>query len=806
MKKILLLLSVVLTALQLSAAQVDLAAAQAKAKQCLQTRVLKGKTMAPAMMEPQLILSEMSKSHANAAVYYIFNTDQNFIIVAGDDRAEEILAVGDRPLNIDRMPDNMKAWLKTYAEQIDYLFDNPDIQVEKPFKANVMLNATTVEPLLKELWDQDAPYYNQCNIGGYQCLTGCPATSAAMVFHYWQYPTDPTPVVPAYRTNLSYSYWSSSPVNVPALPSVTFDWENMLDSYRGGYTTQQGDAVATLMRYVGQAERMDYGTYAAGGSGIDSDSVINIANAFIFFGYDETTVRAVKKTSSYSGGRTLYTDAEWAEMIQTELAESRPIVYCAISSEGGHAFNVDGYNADDNTYHVNYGWSGDGNGDFALNAFRDGSAVFNQYQQMVIGIQPPVQGPVVKVSTRKIDLATYTNEPVTATFTVKGKLLTDDIKLELADENEVFSIDNTQVALSDTEEGKEVTVTFLPKLVGNYTATIALTSTEAKEAMVTINGTATLRKYIPELDEAEVVADNSFKASWTDQTPEENVVDYTLVVNQQGFERAEEVAKADFTSLNNTALQSDPLADLDTYCTPAGWTGTVYPDKGGVRLGYSSSQCEGTLTTAPLDFNMSGGRLTITFTAKTYGGGTASLLIQTGENTFTQTLKSRAKTYTIVMDCDVFDQQTVSFTSKNSRVFLSDVTITTTDITGNGLRTAPAEQGDDASRTITGITDMNYVVEGLMTNKTYHFKVQANYIDGTSSRWSASKKVVLGQEFDLGDVNGDGTVDVSDVNIVLNIMLGLEQAETYNGRADMNGDGEIDLADVNMVINKMLGQ
>ena len=66
--------------------------------------------------------------------------------------------------------------------------------------------------------------------------------------------------------------------------------------------------------------------------------------------------------------------------------------------------------------------------------------------------------------------------------------------------------------------------------------------------------------------------------------------------------------------------------------------------------------------------------------------------------------------------------------------------------------------------------------------------------------------MVLGQEFDLGDVNGDGTVDVSDVNIVLNIMLGLEQADTYNGRADLNGDGEIDLADVNMVINKMLGQ
>ena len=54
---------------------------------------------------------------------------------------------------------------------------------------------------------------------------------------------------------------------------------------------------------------------------MDADSVVNIANAFTFFGYDETTVRVVKKTSAYTGGRTLYTDEEWAAMIQEELAE-----------------------------------------------------------------------------------------------------------------------------------------------------------------------------------------------------------------------------------------------------------------------------------------------------------------------------------------------------------------------------------------------------------------------------------------------------------------------------------------------------
>ena len=57
-----------------------------------------------------------------------------------------------------------------------------------------------------------------------------------------------------------------------------------------------------------------------------------------------------------------------------------------------------------------------------------------------------------------------------------------------------------------------------------------------------------------------------------------------------------------------------------------------------------------------------------------------------------------------------------------------------------------------------------------------------------------------------GDVNGDGTVDVSDVNIVINIMLGKANASDYPGNADCNGDGIVDVSDVNIVINIMLGK
>lgn len=55
-----------------------------------------------------------------------------------------------------------------------------------------------------------------------------------------------------------------------------------------------------------------------------------------------------------------------------------------------------------------------------------------------------------------------------------------------------------------------------------------------------------------------------------------------------------------------------------------------------------------------------------------------------------------------------------------------------------------------------------------------------------------------------GDVNGDGKVDVADINCIINIILETENAATYGGRADVNGDGKIDIADINAVIDIIL--
>ena len=58
-----------------------------------------------------------------------------------------------------------------------------------------------------------------------------------------------------------------------------------------------------------------------------------------------------------------------------------------------------------------------------------------------------------------------------------------------------------------------------------------------------------------------------------------------------------------------------------------------------------------------------------------------------------------------------------------------------------------------------------------------------------------------------GDVNGDGVVDISDVNAVINVVLERESADTYEGRANLTeGDTLIDIVDVNEVISLVIQQ
>ena len=55
----------------------------------------------------------------------------------------------------------------------------------------------------------------------------------------------------------------------------------------------------------------------------------------------------------------------------------------------------------------------------------------------------------------------------------------------------------------------------------------------------------------------------------------------------------------------------------------------------------------------------------------------------------------------------------------------------------------------------------------------------------------------------LGDVNGDGKVNVSDVTTLVNMILGIVPKDVVRG--DLNGDGKINVSDVTTLVNIILG-
>ena len=795
MRRILFLAVLLLSMAQAWAADVDLAAAQAAAQRFL-TIQSQASTRPMAKTSPSrltLLHAEGSTLGKHATVYYVFNYAEGFVIISGDDRARQVLAYGDRPISdMAALPAGMRYWLSCYKQQIEYLQEHPAVRVTVPQLGDPARAAQSVSPMLTANWSQLAPYWNECPVYGTDtCYTGCPATALSMVFHYWKYPRHQTPAAPSYMTP-QYG------IVLPELPPTTFDWANMLDDYTHGYNDVQAAAVAHLMRYIGQVEEMDYTISGSGAYGKD------ILRAVKFFEYDQDA-QLLFKTDDL--GYANYSDAQWAAMMLTELTAGRPIVYCAYDNYtgAGHAFNIDGYDAPSDTYHINWGWNGRGNGNYALNAFSYGEYTFGTGQQMVIGIQPPAgyQDPRLQAFPATIDIESYINRTERATVNIKGTNLTSDVTLTLNDPDGVFGIDKTILPQADAEGGAELTVTYSPIAVGHHTATITCSSTDAPSLTIMLSGTAPLEVYpvvMQPVDESTIDL-TSFTAHWTDATPADNVASYTLEVSAKpAFTLLEE---ADFSDLPQTAPTNQ--ASHATDYLPEGWTfnGSEFNLEGGCV----SIRRNGTITTSEL--NLKGyDKMTIEVTARAYGyyGDGSELNVTTSAGTQEMVFMYAYETQTIVVDCAATEQ--VVFKAgyypmiKNIKIYAGDAT--------QSGRLNAAESGDATYRLIEGITGAtSYRVRDLEAGGTFLYKVKAHYIDNSESEWSNVEMVTLAaaqHNYEPGDVNHDRLIDVSDVSLLINHILGSAGASACCPVcADLDGNGEIDVSDVSKLIKMILG-
>ena len=307
-----------------------------------------------------------SSSDGVTPAYYVFAGEQDgWVVVAADDRATSVLGYAEHgTFDYDALPDNLRAWLDGYRQQVEHIQAHPEVSTAVP-GIRAARSLASIAPMLTTTWGQGSPFNGQCpKVGYYRTYTGCVATAMAQVMRYHRYPAADCRAIPAYT--------SRGGISLPALPPMQFSWDDMLESYGGYYNTAQSDAVAQLMRYCGQAVEMNYST------SVSTSTIQSVPFAMnYFFGYKDSATVLMRDTSN---------EADWDQMMYDELAMGRPIIYSGYDNySGSHAFVLDGYR--DGMFHINWGWSGDCDSYWQLTALNPKNYNYSTRQYAVIGIQ-----------------------------------------------------------------------------------------------------------------------------------------------------------------------------------------------------------------------------------------------------------------------------------------------------------------------------------------------------------------------------------------------------------------------------------
>ncbi len=412
-----------------------------------------------------------------------------------------------------------------------------------------------------------------------------------------------------------------------------------------------------------------------------------------------------------------------------------------------------------------------------------------------------VDYPVISVSSDEINFGNVLmNSTKGLTFNVVGQALAGDVTATLNGGDGTFDITPTVISAADVTSGKTITVTFSPRAIQDYHATVTLSTPGAEDVTINLMGHGLIEGYAPVLLPAAQDGINltQFRADWTDQTPAQNVASYTLEVSTKPqFELLE---SADFSSVPNALTEGGQgLANVSSNYwdyLPEGWMNTIYlaSYSNALILGYN-----GTIKSATYNF-MGYDKATVVIKTESYYYDNATISISTSRGSQELSIPSGIDFYTVVLDCASYDAVTIK--SLTNFVSIKQVDI----YAGVKSTLKAAESGDATYRLITGINDMFYTVKDLEAEGTYVYKVKTVFTDGTESPWSNRQMVTLfdnGHSYSLGDVDHDGLVSITDVSILIDYLLN-GSGDICEICADVDGDNVVNITDVTVLIDALL--
>jgi hypothetical protein len=78
--------------------------------------------------------------------------------------------------------------------------------------------------------------------------------------------------------------------------------------------------------------------------------------------------------------------------------------------------------------------------------------------------------------------------------------------------------------------------------------------------------------------------------------------------------------------------------------------------------------------------------------------------------------------------------------------------------------------------------------------------------DGTLVSLPDTRAIVTVEDYVLGDVNGNGGVDIGDAVSIVNYLVGKDSSNFVVKAADTNKNGQIDIGDAVTIVNLLVGK
>ena len=288
----------------------------------------------------KMTLSYQALNLKGQADYYVFNRDggQGYVIVSGDDATDPVLAYSDRgSFNINQAPQPIQDMFKAYQKSLEMVRKHSEDVAQTP---KLKMNPNGVSPMfLNEYgegphWHQFGPYNNYFPVSnGEHCYAGCVPIAVAHILKGLQFP--------AYGNGSNTFHYTLGNEERTATANFnhSYKYRNMKNGYTESSTNWQDCAQMIFDVAVALQAR-----FSTSSTNVSYDQIIK--GMVAYFDYNPN-MQFLQKAN--------YSDANWREMVYTELDEGRPVLYFGyrtVLNDGtqnahvGHAFVMDGYDSE----------------------------------------------------------------------------------------------------------------------------------------------------------------------------------------------------------------------------------------------------------------------------------------------------------------------------------------------------------------------------------------------------------------------------------------------------------------------------